>query len=88
MHLYSYLLPGCQVLNNLYFFSWVLRQMLGCLFQTSAPNCLVKRADSFCETGLVISPDNFSDALIPDASSIWLFDDDETRDFSDFIRLD
>ena len=37
VHLYSYLVLECKTLNNLHFFPWALRQMIGCLFQTSAP---------------------------------------------------
>ena len=37
--------------------------------------------NQFCESGLVVSPDTFSNALLPDASGVWLFDDDEARNF-------
>ena len=36
----------------------------------------------------MISLDTSSNALISDASGVWLFDDDESRDFWDFIRLE
>ena len=80
MHLYSYLVLGCQTLNNLYFFPWALRQMIGCLFLWLR-DCLVEKADLFCETSLVVSPATFFDALLPDVPGDWLLDYDETRDF-------
>ena len=67
-------------MNNLYFFPWALRQIIGCPFQTSAPR-LVEKAESFYETGLLVSLDTSSDAPIPDAFVDWLLDDDEARDF-------
>ena len=54
--------------------------MIGCLFLWLR-DCLVEKADLFCETSLVVSPATFFGALIPDVPGDWLLDYDETRDF-------
>ena len=69
------------------FFLGLCGRWSAAFFKLRLRDCLVEKADSFCETGLVVSLDTSSDALIPDVSGVWLFYDDEAKDFWNFIRL-